>query len=255
MPMRHATILAALVIATTTLPATHAPAQDLVGDRPDFTESALAVPAGGWQIEAGATITTLDALDTTEIGEVLVRHGLKPGTELRLVLPSFVDVSHDGDQIDDVSGLGNAAIGLKQELARGDGSRPQVAMVGHVTLPVGDEDVASDDTAVDLALALEWELSPRVGLGMNVGGEAVFADDTETRQWASAALGLDLGAGFGAFVEGYTFTDGFDDFSSYVDAGLTYLIAPDWQVDARVGQGLGDVDDETFFGAGLVTRF
>lgn len=70
---------------------TPAVADDLVGDRPDFTESALTVAPGSWQIEAGATVTTGDAFDTTEIGEVLVRHGLKPGTELRMVLPSYVD--------------------------------------------------------------------------------------------------------------------------------------------------------------------
>jgi hypothetical protein len=232
-----------------------ATAQDLVGDRPDFTESALTVAPGSWQLEAGATLTNTDLVETTGLGEVLLRHGLKPGTELRLEIPTYIAVSLDTEGVADPSGFGNAGLGLKQVVADGAGSGPRMAVLGHVALPTGSEDVVGADTAFDLVLAAEWDLSSRLALGMNVGGEVVFADDTETQQWLSASLGIGVTERLGAFVEGFTFTDELDDFETALDAGVTYLVNADLQLDARVGTGTGEISDEVFYGVGLVTRF
>ena len=247
--MKTTTLLATALVVL----ASAAAAADLVGDRPDFTESALAVAPGSLQLEAGGTLTTSDAVDAREVGEVLLRYGLRDGTELRVVLPSFVDL--DAPDAPDRSGATNGALGLKHEVQQGDGARPQVAVVGHVALPVGAEDVGAGDTAVDLVLAAEWALHPRVGFGLNVGGEVVFAADTESRQWFSGAFGIGVTDRLGLFVEGFSFTDELEAFTSYLDTGLTYLLHDDLQIDVRVGQGLDDVDDETFYGAGLVARF
>lgn len=244
--------LTTLLIALLT---TAALAQDLVGDRPDFTESALAVPEGSVQLEAGATLATTDDVDTWSVGEVLIRYGLKPGTEFRVIMPSYLDLSFDDDAIDGMGGFDNAALGLKQELARGDGRSPQLAVLTHVTLPTGEEDVTGVDTAWDLVLAAEWALHEQIALGMNLGGELVFADDTESQQWMSAAVGFGLTDRLGAFVEGYTYTEELDEFTTTMDLGATYLLTPDLQFDARVGFGLGDNEDELYYGAGMVTRF
>jgi len=245
----------AIVLLTLTLAGGVAVADDLVGDRPDFTESALAVAPGRVQIEAGATLETNDLSDTWSVGEILVRYGLKPGTEFRLVLPSLIDIDFEDGGFEDFRGADNAALGLKQELATGDGSSPQVAVLTHVTLPTGDEDVVAADTAWDLVLAAEWELHERIGLGMNLGGELVFNEDTESQQWVSAAIGLGVTDRLGAFVEGYVFTEELDEFTSAMDLGATYLVTEDLQLDVRVGFGLGDNEDQLYYGAGLVTRF
>ncbi len=245
----------AIVLLTLTLAYGVALADELVGDRPDFTESAQAVAPGRVQIEAGATLETNDLSDTWSVGEILVRYGLKPGTEFRVVLPSLIDIDFEHGGFEDFSGADNAALGLKQELATGNGSSPQVAVLTHVTLPTGDEDVVAADTAWDLVLAVEWTLTENLGLGVNLGGELVFADDTESQQWASAAFGLGVTDRLGAYVEGYVFTEELDEFTSAMDLGATYLVTADLQLDVRVGFGLGDVNDEVFYGAGVVTRF
>jgi len=94
-----------------------------------------------------------------------------------------------------------------------------------------------------------------VGLGVNLGGEAVFADQTEEEYWFSSAVGFDLSDRLAGFLEYFTFTEELDDFTSYTDAGITYLVHDDLQLDARVGFGLGEADDEIFWGLGVVARY
>ncbi|MEZ4389007.1 MAG: transporter [Candidatus Krumholzibacteriia bacterium] len=242
------TVLLALALLATVA---HAD-QPLVGDRPDFTESARAVPTGSVQVEAGVTLDTSDAADLTTVGEILVRYGLKPGTELRFNVPSYLSLKPDGG--DKLTGAGNLAFGFKQQLGHGDAG-PRLAVLTHLTLPTGDEDVTASDTAVDLVLAAEWDLADNLGLGMNVGGELVFDQDTSARQWLSASVGLSATDRLGLFAESFVFTEELDTFASYLDFGATYLLTDTFQVDARVGLGLGDHEDELFYGAGLVTRF
>jgi len=247
--MTRATLLAILLVAAAMA---HA-ADPLVGDRPDFTESARTVAPGSVQLEVGATLDTSDHADCWTVGEVLVRHGLKAGSELRLILPSYLTLEPgDADKLD---GAGNAGVGLKQRLSDPEAPGPRVAVLTSVTLPTGSDDVTDSVTAVDLALAMEWDLTRTMGLGLNAGAELMFDDDNSTQQWLSASLGLAASGRLGLFVESFVFTEELDRYASYLNFGATYLVTDDLAVDARVGLGLGDREDEHFYGAGLVTRF
>lgn len=244
--MKRATLMAILLVTAAMAHAT----EPLVGDRPDFTESARTVAPGSVQLEAGATLDTSEDADRWTVGEVLVRYGLEAGTELRLIAPSYLTLeAGDADKLD---GVGNAGIGIKQQLTD---AGPRVAAITTVTLPTGSDDVIDSATAVDLALAIEWDLTDTIGLGMNAGAELVFDDDNSTQQWLSAALGLAASGRLGLFVESFVFTEELDRFASYLSFGATCLVGQNLSVDARVGLGLGDREDEHFYGAGLVTRF
>ena len=82
-----------------------------------------------------------------------------------------------------------------------------------------------------------------------------WENDTEFNKWLSASLGIGVGDKVGLFLEGFTVIDDDGDGTDFFDAGLTFLIKPDLQLDFRVGTGSSDEVDETFFGAGIVTRF
>src|SRR5687767_7085827 len=62
----------------------------IVTDRPDFTESPVAVPRGAVQVEMGNTYERADDVRANTLGEMLVRVGVHRGLELRLGLPSYV---------------------------------------------------------------------------------------------------------------------------------------------------------------------
>jgi hypothetical protein len=63
--------------------------QEIVTDRPDFTESSATVGSGRWQIETGLTHSWTDRGSETQAPETLLRLGWGPRWELRLGLPSF----------------------------------------------------------------------------------------------------------------------------------------------------------------------
>jgi len=63
--------------------------QDLVTDRPDFTESATAVPKDSWQLEFGYTFEKDNGLINHSLGELLIRFSPMEKLELRLGINSF----------------------------------------------------------------------------------------------------------------------------------------------------------------------
>lgn len=229
-------------------------AEDLVGDRPDFTESALAVPDGTWQLEAGFTVNSQEEVSVFSLGEILLRRGISETMELRFVLPSYFQISYEDSQLESNKGQGNAAIGFKHELKQGDGATPQLAVLSHLIMPWGHPSVSDLDYASNAVLAAEWGLN-NVGLGVNAGGEAVFTDDTEFNKWFSASLAYGASERLGLYVEAYTLIDDESNSANFVNAGMTVLVNPDLKLDLRVGSGSSDDQDETYFGAGVVTRF
>ena len=80
-------LLATLLLLLAMAPA--ATAQDLVTDRPDFTESAVTITPGRVQVEAGASVAEADGTEALAVGELLVRIGLTERWELRLAPGSY----------------------------------------------------------------------------------------------------------------------------------------------------------------------
>jgi hypothetical protein len=225
-----------------------------VGDRPDFTESAVTITPGRVQIEAGLTRTSEGDVESTEVGEVLLRIGLLPALEARVGLGSWARIDAPAG---DVDGLTDLDLGAKLALLEGAGARPTVAVIGAVSLPTGAEGVGSEEAEPVAILAAEWELTEAVGMGTNLGwsrpagGEGRF-----DRAWISAALGVSLDDRWGWFLEGYGFGQEKDggDATGHADTGVTYRVHDDLQLDARVGKSFRGEADDWFAGLGVVLR-
>ncbi len=240
----------------TILPPLAAAAQSepLVGDRPDFTESALTITTGRVQVEAGLTHMRTPNVETNQVGEVLGRIGLAPNTELRVGLGSFVDVSVDPSDID---GFDDMSLGVKQRLIQGEGSTPTMAVIAVTSLPTGSSDIGTQKAQPSLVGVAEWGLSDRVGLGTNLGWSSAYnGTDYFSSAWLSASLGYALAERVGCFVEGYGYNqeekDG--DSTKYMNLGVTFQANEDLQFDVRYGLGFNDLDDDWFAGAGVVYR-
>lgn len=228
--------------------------EELVTDRPDQTESAVVVPEGTLQVELGVG-TGGDDEETVEVPGTLLRYGLSRRLEARLAWPGWIRVESGGDE---VSGLGDPEVGVKLALR----SQPELAVLAHLSLPWGEDEVGAEDPLPSLRLAGAHEISPRVGLGWNAGLAANSALTAGGRarvlsRWMyTAALGFELSEAWGTFVEV------FGDFPASdpepathsFDAGLTYLLHPRLQLDLAAGAGLeGDAPD-WFAGAGVSFR-
>lgn len=228
-----------------------ADAQDpLITDRPDFTESAAVIERGHVQLEGGTTFTRFEDTDELALGEILLRIGIAPRLELRLAPGSYVWI--DGPE-EEVDGLEDAAIGAKAMLAEGE---IPVAVLFGTSVPTGSHDVGGGVWEPEVKLALAREAG-NASMGTNVGWVWTEGEDERLhRGLASATVGLPLGERAGLFLETYGFvTEGAGGEEAYFDAGVTRLLSDDFQLDARLGVGLGADSADWFAGVGAARRW
>ena len=142
------------------------PAGELVTDRPDQTESSVLVAPGYVQIETGVAFTDEGRESRGyEVMGTLIRAGLTKRLELRLGFGGWVrELEEPGN-----SGLADTELGLKLYLWEERGLRPEAALLGHVSLPSGEEGHSTERPDPSFRLAFSHTLSERVGLGYNIG--------------------------------------------------------------------------------------
>lgn len=229
----------------------------LIADRPDFTESTNSVAPGRFQLETGYTFARDGDLREHTVGEVLLRIGVLTGVELRVGLNSFVVVEHDDPR--DAEGFEDVVLGAKLELPLPAGGWvPAAALLGSLSLPTGEDEVGgTDGVQPEAVLALGWDLAPRLSLGLNGGYGRLKEEGERFDQFShSAALGFDVGRGVGLFLEYFALRpleDRSDE--NTVNGGVTWLLTPNLQLDARAGLGLEGADPDYFTGVGLSVRW
>lgn len=255
-----ATLIAMLVwgFACPGAPIVHAAPESapLSSDRPDETEGPTTVPAGRFQLEAGYTFTREADVREHSLGEMLLRIGAGATTELRVGLNSYKRVTGGGER---AAGFEDLSLGVKVNISKGsDGRRPALGVLAETTLPTGASAFRSNHLQPTALLAAEWTLSPRLSLGANVGASYVHEEDESFSQAiGTLSLGMDLSDRTGAYLEVFGFANGSGGGPnrSYINGGATYLVRPDFQVDARVGAGMNGVANDYFFGVGATHRW
>jgi len=230
----------------------------LVTDRPDFTESTLAVPLGRAQIEAGLTFTH-HGTDADSFGapEALLRVGVLPGFELRIGAPGFAwEDRGPGTE----RGLTDSSLGFKLELGEQSGAAPSLAVIGQLSIPTGADAFTSDRADPSAILAWAYDVGDT---GWSIAGNAgvTFLEDRggdlSEEFSASVALGAAVTGELGFFAEYFGFyrNGAASGPEHYFNTGLTWLVSNNAQLDFRVGAGLNGRSDSLFTGAGVSFRF
>jgi hypothetical protein len=248
---------AALVATISALPSVAE--EPLVTDRPDFTESALVVDPGRWQVEMGTTYDDGASVEALTVGEMLIRWGFARDLELRVFPLSYLWTDDEGD---DSSGLLDATVGLKYEIQDGSGAglwgSTALAVIVSTTVPTGGSAVSSDDWQPAAVVAASWPLAPAWSLASNLG----YARPSDGEQrfnsvWASLSLGVGLGDRTGMFVELYGFEreEARGPNTMAFQTGVTHRLNPNLQLDARVARRLTDDGPDLLIGAGASWRY
>ena len=233
---------------------------ELITDRPDQTESSVTVPLKALQIETGFMLANeqTDLLDLSSItyNTTLLRYGLLDNFELRLGLEYLEEKIefNDTDESTTVNGLSPLYTGFKVQVAGENGWLPEVAFLGGMILPfTADKAFKPEYAGGNMRLAFAHTLSDRFSLGYNLGAE--WSGDTAIPEYFySLALGIGLTDALGMFVESYGTVPEQGADAHLLDAGFTYLVLPNFQLDISGGLGLNDAAIDNFVSFGLTYR-
>ena len=222
---------------------------ELITDRPDATESPNVVPLKHLQVESGGFYTTFtddNDFQTEFIGATtLLRYGLLERLELRLGW-DFIENqnSFDGNDFDNVfSGFTPLLAGVKVAVAEEKGLLPEIGLIGHIFLPFSaGQDFRPETTAVDFRFAFAHTLNSRSSLSYNLGAQLGGGSD-ELAYIYTLSYGLSLTGKLGAYAEVYGDFPEDSSANHLWDAGLTYLITSNVQLDATLGTSFTEGQD------------
>tara|TARA_R110002072_G_scaffold22615_1_gene79497 strand:+ start:344444 stop:345229 length:786 start_codon:yes stop_codon:yes gene_type:complete len=222
---------------------------ELITDRPDATESPNTVPKGYIQIETGAFYEADEenALrsETYVYNTTLLRYGILNNLEFRLGW-NFEEVRFEtnGIEADNVlSGFSPLLAGMKLEVVEETGLIPEIGLLGHLYLPFfAASDYRPETTGVDIRFSFAHTLSNTSGLAYNLGAQ--WLDDTgEAAYVYSLVYGHSIFEKLGVYAELYGDLPEDSRSNHFWDAGFTYLLKPNVQLDATVGSGLSGGQD------------
>lgn len=231
--------------------------KEIITDRPDQTESPSLVQKGYFQLETGFFQENLDSGITSEkttgYNTTLLRIGLLDNLEMRIgtdYVKNRWEVS--GSEFSS-TGFVPLMLGAKVGITKEQGLLPEIGIIGHIFLPFfAHEDLKPAATGVDFRFAFTHKLSETADLSYNLGAEW-DGNSSEATYIYTLAYGFDLFDNLGMFAELYGDFPEDGKAQHHWDAGLTYLLKPNLQLDAYFGTGI-EAQQEVLYGAGLSLR-
>lgn len=221
-------------------------------DRPDQTESPAIVPQKHLQVEAGILYEKISK-DAENISHptILWKYGVNDHFELRME----TELASQTNQFQKISGLVPLTFGLKVKLIEEKNAIPTVSFLGHLTTnTLGSKKLQTNHLAPSFRFLFQHTLSERLNLGYNFGAEwnGESPDATGIYTISSAYA---FSEKLGGFVEFYGFLNKYQTADHRLDAGLTYLLNNDLQLDISSGIGLSNISPDYFISCGISYRF
>lgn len=233
---------------------------EMITDRPDATESPNTVPLKSVQIETGGLfVSNKNNGIKTELwnfNNTLIRYGILKNLELRLAFA--VSETREGINNENLKVVANGfsplVLGAKVAITEEKGLLPDIGLMIHMSFPfLASEDYKPETTGVSFRFAFAHTLSEKSSLSYNLG--ARWLDDSpEAAYIYTISYGYSITEKIGAYAEIYGNFPESSSSNHYWDAGLTYLIKYNLQLDATVGSGLSGNQD-LLLGAGVSYRF
>ncbi len=232
---------------------------DLVTDRPDQTESSGVVPLRTLQIETGLVLS-VNQSDQAQFrrftyNSTLLRYGLLENFELRAGLEYLGEREEVLDQVEvnTLKGFSPLYLGFKTRITGERGWIPEIAFLGGLSLSfTAKKEFRALHPAAIMRFAFSHTLSDRFSFGYNLGAE--WEGETGPGYFYSAVLGVGLTETLGLFIEPFGILATEHANEHLLDAGLTWLVLPNLQLDLSGGVGLNEAASDYFISAGLSYR-
>ena len=232
--------------------------QSIVTDRPTQTTGPTSVPAGYFQLETGGQFTNYGPASsgTLDLPMNLIRIGLGKGFELRVVNGmSFRRVQefylyNTSKTI--VASFSDLQLGFKAQLLNKPEKKTQIGLIIHGSTSTGLNKFDEGRKGASAILSVNHQVNDKNAIGYNVGynfmhyGSSPSTFNYSTHDlMATLVYAHSLTSNLGLFAEVYgslSDLENFDDDNINVnmDAGLTYIVKDNLQLDYSFGFGFQD---------------
>ncbi len=232
---------------------------EMVTDRPDQTESSSVVPLKTLQIETGFIFESDNSNSMKEnsfnFNTTLLRFGLLERMELRLGFAYLaVQENVNTDSVQTNKGFAPLYTGFKILITEENGCIPEIAFLGGLVLPFAAKtEFKAPHAAPVMRFAFSHTLSEKFGLGYNLGAEW-YGETAVPDYYYSVALGYSITPKIGTFIESFGLIPEEGKARHLADAGFTFLVLHNLQLDVSGGLGLNKIASDGFISFGLSYR-
>jgi Putative MetA-pathway of phenol degradation len=253
--------------------------RELSTDRPDRTESPYTVDAGHFQLEMdffNYTDSRLWGSDETEVrawnvAPFNLKVGLLSNLDLQIVYDSYLDVETTEELVDPATGRavtttrrrrggGDLTIRTKLNFWGNDGGPTAFGVMPFVKIPTNTAGLGNDSVEGGVILPLAVELPHDFSFGTMFEYDVVRNDTDDGYDslliW-SATVEHSIVGDLNGYVEFYSEIGTADDsdWVATVDAGLTYRIGDNVQLDCGCNFGVTDAADDINPFVGISVRY
>jgi len=164
----------------------------------------------------------------------LFRYGLTKEIEIRVV-NQYINIKNKINS-KEISGIADLEVGVKTQIIRRENSNTEIAFLSQLVIPTGSKDLSFEKFGTINKLSISHQLNDRINLGYNFGYN-YFGIDSGFLTY-SLVLGVSISERMEVYVEPYGEIGIFDEHLANFDAGITYLLQDNFQLDFSFGTGL-----------------
>jgi len=222
--------------------------QSIVTDRPTQTTGPTSVDKGVFQLETGMQYSRDDGTTSgvVQLPINLFRLGLGKGFEIRLI--NGLSFRKTFSKIE--ASFSNLQLGFKAQLLNKPEKKTQIGLIAHGVMSTGADSWKSGQRGGVFSLAVNHQINDNNGLSYNLGYEIYsFGSIDNNFMMRNVFFTLNYSHSMterlGIFTEVYSAITDVDDFhedqlSLNFDAGLTWLLRDNLQLDYSFGFGIAD---------------
>ena len=240
--------------------------RELSPDRPDKTESPYTVDAGHFQLEmdfANFTYNQTDGAMTRawNVAPFNLKAGLLNHVDLQLVFGSYLYAdTHAAGGDTTQSGVGDLTTRLKINLWGDDGGETAFALLPFVTFPTSTDNLGAPAVEGGIIFPLAVKLPHDFDLGLQTAAGFVRDDNDHSYHGDfinSITVGHDLVGKLSGYLEFFSdiSTESHSSWVGTVDAGLTFAVTDNVQLDGGCNFGVTSAADDYNPFAGITWRF
>jgi hypothetical protein len=246
--------------------------REMSTDRPDKTESAYTVDAGHFQIEMDVFSYAYDRhnglpgdtrVESVSIAPMNLKVGLCNRADLQLVLETYTSVRthvRAARQVETRRGFGDVMLRLKGNMWGNDGGPTALALMPYVKLPTNQDDLGNNSVEGGLIAPFALELPAGWSMGAMTQFDSI-RDEAGSGHHPEFVNTVTFGHNIVGNLDGYVeffsavSTERGSEWIGTVDAGLTYGLTEDIQLDAGINIGVTRSADDWNPFLGISWRF